>query len=268
MRISSRSAALVVVILTAGYAVAGGLARAGGETGADAGRAPTQAGAPEAPHWDYEHEDKWSETFADAYACARGSRQSPLDLKSAPLVDEPDLLTHYKAGLGRIFNNGHTIEISVEPGSFMTLDDERFELLQAHFHHPSEHAIDGERYAMEVHFVHRKEAGALAVVGVMLREGVNNPQLARLWAAAPKKVGKEHEATVDFDPNAFLPEDRVHFQYDGSLTTPPCTEGVTWLVLRQPIDASPRQVAAFRALEARNARSLQARNGRMITEGE
>lgn len=232
------------------------------------GRGRPEKGAGENPHWDYEHEDKWSETFADAYACARGTRQSPVDLKSGPLIDEPDLKTNYKAGLGRIFNNGHTVEVSAEPGSFMMLDDERFELLQAHFHDPSEHTIDGKRFAMEMHFVHRKKEGALAVLGVMIRDGAQNPQIARLWSAIPKETGKEHEATVAFDPNAFVPKDRVHFQYDGSLTTPPCTEGVTWLVLREAIEASQEQVAFFRAVEGENARSIQARNGRMITEGE
>lgn len=266
MRNSPATIVFAAAILAAPFC-AGGLAFAGDKPGT-AGHAQTEDRAADTPHWDYAHEDKWSETFADAYSCARGARQSPIDLKSAPLVDEPDLKTAYKAGLGRIYNNGHTIEIGAEPGSFMTLDDERFELLQAHFHHPSEHAIDGKRFAMEMHFVHRKEAGALAVVGVMLREGVKNPQIAKLWSAVPKKIGKAHEATVAFDPNAFLPEDRVHFQYDGSLTTPPCTEGVTWLVLRESIEASQKQVAAFRAIEGENARSLQARNGRMITEGE
>ncbi len=220
------------------------------------------------PHWSYDQQDQWSETFADATACARGSRQSPIDLKSAPFVDEPDLVPVWRAGEGRIFNNGHTVEIEVEKGSFMTLDDERFDLLQAHFHDPSEHRLDGEQFAMEMHFVHRKASGALAVVGVLMRAGAENDTLARLWSAIPASVGKEHAAPVAFDPNAFLPADRVHFQYDGSLTTPPCTEGVTWLVMRTPIDAGPAQVAAFRAIEGENARALQDRNGRMVTEGE
>ncbi|MFN0022958.1 MAG: carbonic anhydrase [Parvularculaceae bacterium] len=220
------------------------------------------------PHWTYDHQEEWSATFADAAACARGSRQSPIDLKSAPFVDEPDLVPAWRAGDGRLFNNGHTVEIEVEQGSFMMLDDERFELLQAHFHDPSEHRLDGEQFAMEMHFVHRKASGALAVVGVLMRAGAENDTLARLWSAIPPSVGKEHAATVAFDPNAFLPADRVHFQYDGSLTTPPCTEGVTWLVMRSPIDASLAQVAAFRAIEGENARALQERNGRMVTEGE
>ncbi len=220
------------------------------------------------PHWTYDHQDQWSATSADAAACARGSRQSPIDLKSAPFVDEPDLVPVWRAGAGRIFNNGHTVEIEVGEGSFMTLDDERFDLLQAHFHNPGEHRLDGEQFAMEMHFVHRKASGALAVVGVLMRAGAENDNIARLWSAIPASVGKEHAATVAFDPNAFLPADRVHFHYDGSLTTPPCTEGVTWLVMRTPIDVGPAQIAAFRAIEGENARALQERNGRMVTEGE
>jgi carbonic anhydrase len=219
-------------------------------------------------HWTYDDQAHWDEMSEDAKACGRGVRQSPIALVSSDLVDEPDLSPTYIASEGIYYNNGHTLQIDAAPGQLLGVGDEMFEFLQAHFHDPSEHQIDGETFAMEMHFVHKNANGALAVVGVMFREGATHPALARLWASIPASVGKEHAKTVRFDPNEFLPADRVHFQYDGSLTTPPCSEGVAWLVMRAPIEASSEQIAAVRGVIGENARRIQARNARMVTEGE
>lgn len=224
--------------------------------------------SPSKDHWTYEDQSEWSVTSAEAQMCAAGKRQSPIDLHEQALIDEPDIAFSYSGAETILFNNGHSIEIMAPPGQTMIRNGEVATLLQAHFHDPSEHHLDGVTFPMEMHLVHRRADGGLAVVGVLFREGAENAALAPLWASLPAAVGKDSAAKVAFDPAAFLPADRVHFEYEGSLTTPPCTEGVAWYVMHAPIEASPAQTAALTAVIGENARAMQAENDRNLTEGQ
>lgn len=212
-------------------------------------------------NWTYDDPTHWDET------CATGVRQSPIDLREQALIDEPDIDFAYSAGDASIFNNGHAIEVTAPTGQTMTTGGETFALQQAHFHDPSEHHLDQETFPMEMHLVHRRQDEGLAVVSVLFREGAENAALARLWAVIPAAVGKEHATAVDFDPSAFIPADPIHFEYEGSLTTPPCTEGVRWFVMHAPLEASAEQIAALRSRIGENARPIQATNDRSVTEG-
>lgn len=219
-------------------------------------------------HWTYEDQKEWSKVSAEAQKCASGLRQSPIELNEQALIDEPDIRFDYTRGPAKLFNNGHAIQIAPETAQTMTRDGEVFALLQAHFHDPSEHHLDGVTYPMELHLVHKRPDGGLAVVGVLFKDGDANAALEPFFAALPRKKGDEFARSVEFDPAAFLPADRVHFEYEGSLTTPPCTEGVMWFVMRQPLAASAAQIAALKSAIGENARSIQAANDRPVTEAE
>lgn len=226
------------------------------------------AGAADKTHWSYtgEHGPAHWAAVDPAYAsCGSGRMQSPIDLAAAAHKAALTVEVDYKPTPLSVRNNGHTIQVDYEPGSFITLNGERFELLQFHFHVPSEHARDGQRFPMEVHFVHRHADGRLAVVGVFLKEGADNRLLERVWAVAPHSAADDPargEGTVD--GAALLPGERSLYRYMGSLTTPPCSEGVNWLVMRQPMLVGAEQVAAFKALVGENARPLQVLNNRLL----
>jgi carbonic anhydrase len=251
------------IIVCAALVAAAGCAYSGA-----AEKAQTGKPAKSKDHWTYADQSKWSETSAEAKTCASGARQSPIDLYEQTLIDEPDIAFSYSAAETVLFNNGHAIEIVAPPGQTMIRNGEVATLLQAHFHDPSEHHLDGVTFPMEMHLVHRRADGGLAVIGVLFREGAENAALAPLWASLPAKLGKEHGATVTFDAAAFLPADRIHFEYLGSLTTPPCTEGVAWFVMHAPLEASAAQIAALKAVIGENARAIQAGNAREVTEGQ
>ena len=170
----------------------------------------------------------------------------------------------------RVFNNGHTIEVEVEPGSSITVAGQTYELVQFHWHAPSEHSVEsGARYDMEMHLVHRSTAGELAVVGVFIRRGRHHRALRPIWDVLPRSAGEERHVEIELADTDLLPRDRAYFGYPGSLTTPPCTEGVAWHVLAQPIEMSPAQVNRFiRALNRscclENARPTQPLHGRQV----
>jgi carbonic anhydrase len=157
-------------------------------------------------------------------------------------------------------NNGHTIEVKVASGSYLRIGQERYQLVQFHFHTPSEHRLQGQEYPMELHFVHRNALGELAVVGVFLREGAANPIIQRIWDRAEAEPAQAEM----LDPEDLLPANRDYYRYAGSLTTPPCTEGVRWHVLHEPVDVSAAQVDEFRAIFPLNARPIQPLNGRPV----
>jgi carbonic anhydrase len=243
------------------------VAACGGETPAGADRPSSDHRAAAEAHWTYRDQAHWSEQ-SGAGACSAGARQSPVDLQEETLIDEPDVAFRYSPGEGAIFNNGHAIEIEAPAGQVMRRAGETYTLLQAHFHDPGEHHLRGETFPMELHLVHRRPDDGLAVVGVLIREGAANAALAPLWSAVPAQTGKEHAAKVTFDAAALLPRDPIHFEYAGSLTTPPCTEGVRWFVMRAPIEASAGQIAFLRTRIGENARAIQPLNDRDVTEGE
>jgi len=218
-------------------------------------------------HWTYGGEggpEHWADLSPDNKPCSIGHQQSPIDLASAmsASIDAPH--PHWiPAQGGMVVNTGHTIQVDVPTGGSVTLDGKDYVLKQFHFHHPSEHTIDGRQFPLEVHFVHAASDGELAVVGVMFLEGSANSNLDAIWATAPGREGKAAVA-FDIDAAAFMPSQTSAFRYEGSLTTPPCSESVHWTVMSTPISASPSQLAAFAALFPHNARPVQPLNRRYV----
>lgn len=209
--------------------------------------------------------EKWGQ-LADKYAiCESGDMQSPIDLAGANAKGAIALAVDYKTGPLTVSNKGLTVQADFAPGSTMTSGDMTFNLIQIHFHTPSEHAISGKRYPLTGHFVHATEGGKLGVLGVMFEEGAANAELAKILDAAPSE--KSDPQTVEgamIDPNGMLPADRAVYRYMGSLTTPPCSEGVNWHVLRAPITASADQIEAFENLMGDSARPVRALNNRLV----
>jgi carbonic anhydrase len=233
---------------------------------------PSRAAAQE---WGYEGAggpSMWG-ALDDAYAtCGDGTSQSPIDLESrdasARYLDTVQF--HYTDSELTILNNGHTVEVKYEPGSWIAAAGRAFDLEQFHFHSPSEHTYGrGAHYNMEMHLVHRSAGGALAVVAAMIREGKENEALASVWEHLPLEEGEQEFRDVEINVDDALPQDRRAFHYSGSLTTPPCTEDVRWFVLREPIEMSAEQIAQFRAAIAAtccsdNNRPTQSLHGRRI----
>ena len=227
--------------------------------------------------WSYDGEtgpENWSGLVAEYGVCGVGTRQSPIDLEAAVLTDAmPDMRAGYSDTPLRIINNGHTVQVNYAPGSTLQVGDESFNLLQLHFHTPSEHTLAGRSYAMEGHLVHRREDGVLGVLGVMMELGEHNSMLEPIWNAMPMEAGAEVEVVeVSFNAAVMLPDVNnlgPFFRYNGSLTTPPCAEGVNWIVLETPVSVSEEQVAAFRMAVGGHAnnRPLQAPHHRFILEG-
>lgn len=224
---------------------------------------PKNGGDKHAVHWGYEGAmgpDRWGDEFP---TCAKGKAQAPLNIKGPFEKALFNVAPDYKPGQLKIVNNGHTIQVNVPPGSKLRIDSKPFELLQFHFHRPSEEHVDGKPSAMVIHFVHKNDAGRLAVLGVLLKEGNENPGLKALWTHAPAKEGPEVAPEgVMFNPANLLPREYEFYSYEGSLTTPPCTEGVRFFILKSHVNVSREQVEQFPF--KKNARPIQPQNGRAI----
>jgi len=226
--------------------------------------------------WGYEGRigpEHWGDLDASFELCATGRAQSPINLSASSPADLAGIEFDYDPISTReVFNNGHTIEVEVEPGSSISVAGKTYELVQFHWHAPSEHSVErGARYDMELHLVHRSTAGELAVVGVFVRRGRHHRALRPIWDVLPRAAGEERPIEAELTDGELLPDNRAHFRYAGSLTTPPCTEGVRWHVLEQPIEMSNAQVNKFiRALNRscclENARPTQPLNGRQVTK--
>jgi carbonic anhydrase len=230
------------------------------------GEAAHAPGAP--PHWGYEGEAapaRWGELSANFKSCSLGMEQTPIDLRGAIKAQTGPIGIGYQKMPLTILNNGHTIQVNTPAGSKVDINGTEYELVQFHFHHPSEHVLAGKAFDMELHFVHKAASGALAVVGVFMRPGAANAALAPIWKAMPgKETPAQPVAGVTIEPAALLPKAREYFRYMGSLTTPPCSEGLTWTVFRAPIEASPEQIRQFATLFPLNARPLQSLNRRFL----
>ena len=209
-------------------------------------------------HWGYEGEGapaNWGALSPDFALCDEGMAQSPIDIADASELDLTDIAFHYASTANNIFNNGHTIQVNVDAGSRIVYNGIAYDLLQFHFHLPSEHTIDGVAAAMEIHFVHQDaNSGSLAVVGVMLEEGAHNEGYAAVFDNLPAEVGEPTAVGDGIALDAMLPETRTFTTYQGSLTTPPCSEIVRWLVLDEGLELSAEQIGAFAAIHAGNAR--------------
>lgn len=220
---------------------------------ASASAAPSASAPAAPPHWKYEGEEgpaHWGDLSPDFVTCKTGTSQAPIDLvtKKAEAAKKPAPLTFGYAKLPlKLKNNGHTVQVDAPDGATLTANGETWNLVQLHFHTPSEHTMDGKPFDGEVHFVHKNDKGQLAVVGVMLKKGKENKALAPVWDALPTEVTKDSKAidgkTVDVSP--LLSTKGGYYTYAGSLTTPPCTEGVTWIVLATPVDISEGQIKKF-----------------------
>ena len=214
-----------------------------------------------AQHWGYAGEgapEHWGKLDPKFAMCGLGRNQSPVDLTGFVEADLKPLKFAYKAGAAAIVNNGHTVQIDYAPGSTLTVDGRSFELKQFHFHAPSENRIGGRQFPLEGHLVHADADGNLAVVAVMFREGPANPLLAKLWPQMPTKAGEKSAAAAGLSAAGLLPADRDYYRYNGSLTTPPCSEGVWWLVLKSAATASKAQVDQFaKAVGVANNRPVQ-----------
>ncbi|MCA6105702.1 carbonic anhydrase [Bradyrhizobium cenepequi] len=225
--------------------------------------------AAEGVHWGYEGEAgpaKWGELDTASKACAVGAQQSPIDISSTIKSQLPALKLAWGKTADTIVNNGHTIQLNFAEGSTLKLGDTTYKLVQVHFHRPSEHLVGGKNFPMEAHFVHRADSGALAVVGVLMAEGKANPAFGKIVATMPAKEGPAVKADSSINPNALLPKKLGYYRYPGSLTTPPCSETVEWLVLTDPIQVAAADVAAFAKLYPMNARPVQKDNRRYVLQ--
>ncbi|HEU0221742.1 MAG TPA: carbonic anhydrase family protein [Paracoccaceae bacterium] len=223
------------------------------------------ARAADGPHWAYEGylgPEAWGRLGEEYAACATGREQSPIDLTGAVRAELPTIALHWKAAASDVIHNGHAIQVNVRGGGHALIDGERFELVLYHFHAPSEHTVDGRYFPMEVHFVHANAEGRLAVIGVMMVEGALNPLFGTIMSLAPAQEGVSPAGILE--PRGLVASLQGLYRYQGSLTTPPCSENVVWTVLRQPVEVGAADIAAFRALFPMNARPLQNRYRRYL----
>jgi len=226
-------------------------------------------GRAEGPHWEYEGHGgaaKWGELDEGYKACAFGAEQSPIDLSGAIRANIDPLNLDWKPQAFKIINNGHTIQANAAPGSTLTVAKDSYNLVQFHFHTPSEHSLAGKQSAMEVHFVHAHPSGRLAVLGVFMKAGRRNAGFATIMQAAPRSEG-EKVLDKPLDPRQFLPASRSLYRYEGSLTTPPCSEVVDWNVYQQAIEVAGEDIEAFKVIFPMNARPLQPVNRRFLLRG-
>lgn len=220
--------------------------------------------------WTYGEAPGWSDLDPDYATCNTGKEQSPIDIRNAQTVDLPPLQFESKLGpLRYVTNNGHTIRVNYHPGNqnFLIASGKPYELAQFHFHHPSEEYIDGKPHEMEAHLMYKASDGKVAGVTVFVRPGNANPTVKTVWQHMPSREGQEEVAGIEINPGELLPRDTAaYYIYIGSVTAPPCTEGVTWLVLKTPIEMSTEQIQAFAKLYPNNARPPQPLNGRVVKQ--
>jgi carbonic anhydrase len=226
--------------------------------------------AEQQPHWSYKAHGgaaNWAELDPAFTTCKLGHEQSPIDIRGAIKAKLPPIGFAYAAGPAEVVNNGHTIQVTTASGGSIKLPTGEYKLVQFHFHHPSEESVNGKRYPMVVHMVHQNDEGKLAVVALLVKEGKTNAALAPVFKAMPAKEG-EKKPVADFDPAKLLPASQGYYAYVGSLTTPPCSEGVRWQVMKTPIEVSAAQLHAFSQRYSMNARPVQPLNGRTLEESE
>lgn len=225
-------------------------------------------------HWDYEGEagpQAWGKLRPEFNLCAIGKRQSPINIEDGSTLQGPaePVLFNYSPSNGTVVNNGHTIQVDVQGDNSITVRGSRYRLVQFHFHSPSEEQVNAKRTAMVAHLVHKNDAGQLAVVAVLLEPGAANALVDKVWTYMPLEVNDRVRMPSELlNLNELLPNDQRYFQFMGSLTTPPCTEGVLWTVLKQPMTISRAQYRLFTQLYPNNARPVQALNGRPVRDAQ
>jgi len=220
-------------------------------------------------HWSYEGvggPEAWGRLKPEYAKCTSGTRQSPIDIRDGIQVNLDAVHFAYQPSRFSVIDNGHTVQVNVASGNFIEVMGKRYELQQFHFHRPSEERIDGKQFDMVAHLVHKDADGKLAVVAVLLERGSAQAIVQTVWNNLPLEKGEEQAAQASIDLNQLLPAERGYYTYMGSLTTPPCSEGVLWMVMKKPVPISPEQLAIFARLYPMNARPLQSASGRMIKE--
>ena len=233
-------------------------------------RASVQAASPtHAAHWDYAGHggpESWGRMKPEFSKCSTGTRQSPIDIRDGIRVELDPVQFDYQPSAFRVIDNGHTVQVNLAAGNSIEVMGRRYELVQFHFHRPSEERIDGKQFDMVVHLVHKDRDGRLAVVAVLLDRGSAQAVVQQVWNNLPLEKGEEIAARGLLNLGELLPTERRYFTYMGSLTTPPCSEGVLWMVMKQPVPISVEQIGIFARLYPMNARPLQSAAGRLIKE--
>lgn len=219
-------------------------------------------------HWFYEgelHPGNWGALSPEFAVCSGGSNQSPIDISYIQFTNMAPLDVRYQDAPLQVVNNGHTIQVNYPAGSTLTIGDIQYELVQFHFHSPSEHTLGGHAFDMVVHLVHRNTEGGLAVIAAMLKEGKENELVKAIWENAPGPNSPGQNTAVTINAGALLPDSLSrYFHYSGSLTTPPCTENVQWFVLANPLEVSREQITKFRETFPLSTRPVQPINGRAV----
>jgi len=222
---------------------------------------------PQPPHWSYEGATgpaHWGDLNADYSICKTGKEQSPINIGHTVAEKLPPIDFHYLPSPLKLIDNGHTVQVNYAPGSSITVAGKKYELVQFHYHHPSEEAVHGKHYDLVIHLVHKDAEGHLAVVAVLFKQGASDAAVKAVVDHLPSQ--KEQETTVDttIDATSLLPQTRSYYTFGGSLTIPPCTEGVTWFVLQTPSTLSSEELATLAKLYPHNARPLQPLNDRTV----
>lgn len=230
----------------------------------------THAWAADAPEWGYEGAsgpDHWGELSADFRTCGMGTQQSPINLTGVIKATLGPVAVGYKKAPLRVWHNGYYMQCNMPAGNKVTVAGISYELLQFHFHHPSEHRVDGKRFDMEAHFVNKAADGSVCALGMFIEPGRANPVLGAVVEAMPSEPGPEKVVSgVTVDPMQLFPRNRSYFRYMGSLTTPPCSETLNWVVFRTPIEASPEQIKRYATVFPLDARPIQPTNRRFVLE--
>ncbi|MBU3739286.1 MAG: carbonic anhydrase family protein [Rhodoferax sp.] len=256
------------------YIRARAAALAGHETQVLASAAATDGGHGGEVHWSYEGAtgpQAWGRLKPEFNLCAIGKRQSPINIEESATLQGPAeaLQFRYRPSTGSVVHNGHTVQVDVLGDNTLTVRGATYQLLQFHFHHPSEERVNYRGYSMVAHLVHRNAEGQLAVVAVLLDPGAANGLIHKVWTHMPLDSGDRVRLPTDLlDLNELLPRDQRYYQFMGSLTTPPCTEGVLWMVLKQPTTVSREQIRLFSQLFPNNARPVQPLNGRPVRDAQ
>lgn len=220
--------------------------------------------------WGYDGKqgpEYWGSLSAKNVVCDSGKNQSPIDINNMIEGSLSDLNLSYQANGYQVVNNGHTVQVNFKAGNDMNVNGRSFELKQFHFHTPSENTIQGQSFPMEVHLVHADDNGNLAVIGVMFKVGEENTELEKAWSKMPAEADQKNKLAKMINAEKLLPANRSYYRFDGSLTTPPCSEGVNWFVMKFPIEASKEQIEQFKKVVGHdNNRPVQPINARIVVQ--
>lgn len=220
-------------------------------------------------HWSYEGQTgpaNWGKINSAWTTCATGKRQSPIDIRDGIKVDLEQIAFEYRPTGFNVTDNGHTVQVEVGQGNSITVMGRMYDLVQFHFHRPSEERVNGRGFEMVVHLVHKDPDGKLAVIAVLIERGKAQSLIQTVWNNLPLEKYSTVTPSIALDMNELLPAKRDYYTFMGSLTTPPCTEDVLWMVMKEPVQASGAQLAIFSRLYPLNARPTQNRSGRLIKE--